>query len=66
MNFNLNIHRVKAVRLSPIRVQKAAGDRSYSCRDITIETDEGSFELTLFSQYAGQEDEVSDLLEVKV
>lgn len=64
MNFNLNIHRVKSIRLGAIRLSQANDSRSAS-RDIVIETDEGNFELSLFSEYVDEESG-EQLLEVKV
>jgi len=64
MNFNLNIHRVKSIRLSAIRPNQT-NDMYSASRDIIIETDEGNFELTLFSAYVGEDDD-QELLEVKV
>ena len=64
MNFNLNIHRVKSIRLGAIRPSQSNERRSAS-RDIVIETDEGNFELSLFSIYV-DEDSEQELLEVKV
>ena len=64
MNFNLNIHRVKSIRLSAIRPSKT-NDMYSASRDIVIETEEGSFELSLFSIYV-DEDSEQELLEVKV
>lgn len=64
MNFNLNIHRVKSIRLSAIRPSQANDTRS-ATRDLVIETNEGSFELTLFSAYVDDGSEV-ELLEIKV
>ena len=64
MNFSLNIHRVTNIRLSAVRLSQSNGMRS-ATRDLVIETEEGSFELTLFSAYA-DEDIERELLEVKV
>jgi hypothetical protein len=64
MNFNLNVHRVKSIRLSAIRSSQT-NDMLSASRDIIIETNEGNFELTLFSEYASEDDE-QELLEVKV
>lgn len=64
MNFNLNIHRVTDIRLSPVREHTAPGNQVYGSRDLVIETTEGTFELSLFSQYVS-EDEEAHLLEVK-
>lgn len=64
MNFSLNIHRVTNIRLSATRINQANATR-YATRDIVIETEEGSFELTLFSAYV-DEDTEQELLEVKV
>ena len=64
MNFNLNIHRVKSIRLGAIRLSQA-NDRRFASRNLVIETDEGNFELSLFSVYV-DEDSEEPLLEVKV
>ena len=64
MNFNLNIHRVKRIRLGAIRSSQA-GDNRTASRDIVIETDEGNFELSLFSAYVDDYSE-EQLLEVRV
>jgi hypothetical protein len=64
MNFNLNIHRVKSIRLSAIRPSKT-NDMVSASRDLVIETDEGNFELSLFSVYVSEDDD-QELLEVKV
>jgi hypothetical protein len=50
--------------LSAIRHGKA-NDLVSASRDIVIETEEGSFELTLFSAYV-DEDSDEQLLEIKV
>ena len=60
----MNIHCVKSVRLSAIRHGKT-NDQVSASRDIVIETKEGSFELTLFSNYV-DEDSDEQLLEIKV
>jgi hypothetical protein len=64
MNFTMNIHRVKNVRLSEPRLYKSNGSR-YVTRDLVVETDDGVFELALFSIYANEDDD-QPLLEVKV
>jgi hypothetical protein len=64
MNFNLNIHHVKSIRLSAVRLNQASATR-YATRDLIIETNEGSFELSLFSIYVDQDND-EELLEVKV
>jgi hypothetical protein len=64
MNFNLNIHRVKSIRFSGTRPSKT-NDMLSASRDIVIETEEGDFELTLFSVYV-DEDCDERLLEVRV
>jgi hypothetical protein len=64
MNYSLNIHRVKSIRLSAVRLNQASATR-YATRDLIIETNEGSFELSLFSIYV-DEDSEQELLEVKV
>ena len=64
MNFSLNIHRVINIRLSAVRLNQASATR-YATRDLIIETNEGNFELSLFSVYV-DEDSEQELLEVKV
>jgi len=64
MNFSLNIHRVTNIRLSAVRLNQANATH-YATRDLIIETNEGSFELSLFSIYV-DEDSEQELLEVKV
>ena len=64
MNFSLNIHRVTNIRLSAVRLNQASATR-YATRDLIIETNEGNFELSLFSVYV-DEDSEQELLEVKV
>jgi len=64
MNFNLNIHRVKGIRLSEVRVSTVNGGR-HASRDLIIETSDGDFELNLFSEHV-DEDNDQELLEVKV
>lgn len=64
MNFTMNIHRVKNIRLSAVRLNQANATH-YATRDLIIETDEGNFELSLFSIYV-DEDSEQELLEVKV
>ena len=68
MNFSLNIHRVTKIRLSAVRLNQASATRyatRYATRDLIIETNEGNFELSLFSIYV-DEDSEQELLEVKV
>ena len=64
MNVSLNIHRVTNIRLSAVRLNQASATR-YATRDLIIETNEGNFELSLFSIYV-DEDSEQELLEVKV
>jgi hypothetical protein len=64
MNFTMNIHRVKSIRLSAVRLNQANATH-YATRDLVIETDEGNFELSLFSIYVNEDDD-QELLEVKV
>jgi hypothetical protein len=64
MNFNLNIHRVKSIRLSAVRLNQANATQ-YATRDLVIETDAGNLELSLFSIYVDEDNE-QELLEVKV
>lgn len=63
MNFNLNIHRVKSIRFGAVRPGKT-NDMVSASRDIVIETEEGDFELTLFSVYV-DEDHDEQLLEIR-
>jgi len=42
MNYSLNIHRVKSIRLSAVRLNQASATR-YATRDLIIETNEGNF-----------------------
>ena len=65
MNFNLSISRVKSIRLGAIRSNQSNDDNRYAIREIVIETEEGSFELCLFSIYVDFGSHES-LLEVKV
>jgi len=64
MNFTMNIHRVKSIRLSAVRLNQANATH-YATRDLVIETDEGNFEVSLFSIYVDEDDD-QELLEVKV
>jgi hypothetical protein len=64
MNFSLNIHRVKSIRLSAVRLNQANATH-YATRDLIIETDAGNLELSLFSIYVDEDNE-QELLEVKV
>lgn len=64
MNFNLNIHRVRNIHVGAVRTSKV-NDTCSASREIIIETDDGTFELSLFSAYV-DEDSEEQLLEVKV
>ena len=63
MNFNLNIHRVTNITVSPIK-HSAGPDSIYATRTIEIKTSEGDFEISLFSEYVDI-DHDKPLLEIK-
>jgi hypothetical protein len=63
MNFNLNIHRVTDITVSPIK-HSAGPDSVYATRTIEIKTSEGDFEISLFSEYVDI-DHDKPLLEIK-
>ena len=63
MNFNLNIHRVTDITVSPIK-HSAGPDSIYATRTIEIKTAEGDFEISLFSEYVDI-DHDKPLLEIK-
>jgi hypothetical protein len=63
MNFNLNIHRVTDIIISPVK-QSAGPDSVYATRTLEIKTAEGDFEISLFSEYVDS-DHDKPLLEVK-
>jgi hypothetical protein len=63
MNFNLNIHRVTNITVSPIK-HSAGPDSVYATRTIEIKTSEGDFEISLFSEYVDI-DHDKPLLEIK-
>ena len=63
MNFNLNIHRVTDIIISPVK-QSAGPDSVYATRTIEIKTSEGDFEISLFSEHVDI-DHDKPLLEVK-
>ena len=62
MNFNLNIHRVTDITVSPIK-HSAGPDSIYATRTIEIKTSEGDFEISLFSEHVDIDHE--PLLEIK-
>jgi hypothetical protein len=64
MNFNLNIHRVTNITVSPIK-HSAGPDSVYATRTIEIKTSEGDFEISLFSEYVDIDHE-KPLLEIKL
>lgn len=53
MNFSTNVHRVENLEISEIRELDCNGRISY-VRDITIETDSGSYEITVFADDEGK------------
>jgi len=63
MNFNLNIHRVTDVTISPIK-QSTISAGVYATRTIEIKTPEGDFEISLFSEHVDI-DHDKPLLEIK-
>ena len=63
MNFNLNIHRVTDITVSPIK-HSAGPDRVYATRTNEIKTPEGDFEISLFSEHVDI-DHDKPLLEIK-
>ena len=63
MNFNLNIHRVTDVTISPIKQNTGSGG-VYATRTIEIKTPEGDFEISLYSEYVDI-DHDKPLLEIK-
>ena len=63
MNFNLNIHRVTNITVSPIK-HSAGPDSVYATRTIEIKTSEGDFEIGLYSEYVDI-DHDKPLLEIK-
>lgn len=63
MNFNLNIHRVTNITVSPIK-HSAGPDSFYATRTIEIKTPEGDFEISLYSEYVDI-DHDKPLLEIK-
>jgi len=63
MNFNLNIHRVTDVTISPIK-QSTISAGVYATRTIEIKTPEGDFEISLYSEYVDI-DHDKPLLEIK-
>ena len=62
MNFNLNIHRVTDITVSPVK-QSAGPDSVYATRSIEIKTSEGDCEISLFSEHVDIDHE--PLLEIK-
>lgn len=63
MNFSLNIHRVTSVTLGPAKENVSAGS-TYATRILEIKTEEGDFELTLFSVHVDNDSD-KPLLEVR-
>lgn len=65
MNFNMNMHRVTEIQFGPVRTHTAPGGRMNAVRTMLVKTNEGDFEISLFSEYVS-EDHEEPLLEVKV
>ena len=63
MNFDLNIHRVTDIIVGAPKVYSDGG-RVRATRTIEIKTNEGNFELSLFSEHV-DEDFEGELLQVK-
>lgn len=64
MNFNLNIHRVTEIKVSPTRVNVRSNDK-HATRIIEIVTTDGTFELALFSEHVDDSVHEGELLEIK-
>ena len=63
MNFSLNIHTVTDITLGPVRENVSPGN-TYATRTLEIKTQEGTFEITLFSAHVDS-DHDAPLLEVR-
>ena len=63
-NFNLNIHRVTNIEVGPVKEHRSTGAVCFN-RDIIITTDDGTFEITLFSDYVS-EDSDEKRLEIRL
>ena len=63
-NFNLNIHRVTNIEVGPVKEHRNTGVVTFN-RDIIITTDDGTFEITLFSDYVS-EDSDEKRLEIRL
>lgn len=63
-NFNLNIHRVTNIEVGPVKEHRITGVVTFN-RDIIITTDDGTFEITLFSDYVN-EDSDEKRLEIRL
>lgn len=63
MNFSLNIHTVTSVTLGPVKEHVLSGS-TYATRTIEIKTEEGTFEISLFSVYVDDNHD-EPLLEVR-
>jgi hypothetical protein len=64
-NFNLNIHQVTSIRVGPIKENGLIDGLVSTNRELVIETPDGTFEITLFSQYVS-EDSDGNPLEVRL
>lgn len=56
LSTSMNIHGVQRVTVETERENRSALD-AYATRTIVIETDQGKFELTLFSRHIGLDDD---------
>lgn len=64
-NFTLNIHRVTKVTLSPAKDNNLSTS-AYETRTIEIESHEGTFEITLFSEHVSLDEDAAAMIVVNV
>lgn len=64
MNFSLNIHTVTSVTLGPVKEHVLSGS-TYATRTIEVKTEEGTFEISLFSVHVDNNNHDEPLLEVR-
>ena len=60
-NFNLNIHQVTSIRVGPIKENGLIDGLISTNRELVIETPDGTFEITLFSQYVSEDSDEKPL-----
>lgn len=63
MNFSLNIHTVTSITLSPVKEHVLSGS-TYGTRTLEVKTEEGTFEVTLYSVHVDNDND-KPLLEVR-